>query len=370
LLVKQLYAINKKMAEQGSYYSSNSEYAFPGSYSPEADEELFFVRSSKPNTNLPFTLKLDPRSAIIKYNESLPGQWQARQTARYPGFHRDLKPALIPKEFEGREEVFKHQMLGIMALENYEQFDRARFDLHPIGHMALVTCQQEQLLIPAILSGSVQIGPGMLDVVRHAAPLHDIAETEYPGVVVEHGSALGDIGADRENDEEDGKKTRGKTDADRQKEHDILVSLLKNMFSEEYTPEMQEMLVKFICHRIEGESPEFVRAHGMGELGHCFNSIDTGIYYGTRAVYVDSIYGNLMSALSEQHIRILKPKIQSVFDHSPELIAPLKYRVDAMMRDLKAAAHSRDGDRDFIKWRTSDKITTALNAEYASLRWS
>ncbi|HMI09487.1 MAG TPA: hypothetical protein VK497_03790 [Candidatus Saccharimonadales bacterium] len=349
------------MTEQASYYSPSSEYAFPGAYDVAKDEALFALINQKHFSDIPFVLDFSPRDALLKWSESSPGRWQAKQTARYAGFHRDLDTRLIPDEFEGREEEFRHRLLGAMTLENYRNPDHARFDFHPLGHQARVACQQEQILYPIVLSGSVRTSPEMLDVMRHAAPIHDIAETEHPGVVIEHGSALGDISPDQENEEsKDGRGNRGKTDADRQKEHDILVSLLTDLYHENYTPEMREMLVKLISHRIDGESPEFVRAHGIVETGHNFNSANTGIYLGIQASQVNSIYGNLMSALAEQHIRILRPKIQSAFDHSPELIAPLKYTADKIIQDLEASAHSRDENDDFIKWRTSDKITEVL----------
>ena len=335
------------MSERVSRYRPESEYAYPWPYNASEDETLDRLDYPEYQFGIPGTLAFSPQMALMKWVISSPGHWQARQAARYPGFHRDLDSTLIPEVAAIKESEFRHDLLEMMTFETARPGDDTpNRDFHPIGHMARVAYRLQQLLYPALIAPKGAKGdPFMLDVIRHSAALHDTGEAEHPGVVINHGSAVGDISA-----------AVGKTDTNRTQERAILDDVLKDIFSEEYSVEFREAMVKIISHDTYGENKSFVLHHSVIEAAHHLNSADTGTYLGEKAPTVDPAYGNFMTLLAEQHGKVLRPKFQEIFDHSPELKESLGVEVKIALNRLDDAIHCRDENEEWIEWRTSSKI--------------
>jgi hypothetical protein len=334
-----------------SFYKPDSEYAAP-MYSPSGDTLL--ARSGAISKKY-YKDEFSPRDALIRWNESSPGGWQRDQAARYPTFHRDLDPDLLPPEYDTEEKAteFRKELLRLFTHEPIRyDIDSAHQDFHPIGHMSRVLVMLDNLSTDGPLVAQGYDDPFLLSVIRHAAALHDIGETEHPGGVIKHGRVVGDIASDV-----------GKTIDDRTQERAIYESVLGEVFGDVYSPESREAMIKIVSHEIEGESEQFTTYHGILEFAHHLNSAYTGQFVGERAAQLalagDSHHANFMTVLAEQSGRVLTNKFEEVFGHSPHLQRLLGTTAHNALRELDVLAHCRDEDEEWLKWRASQKITDA-----------
>lgn len=336
------------MSEHTSRYRPDSTFAYPYAYSVQGDPSLSGLdNASYYRSDIPTDLRFSSLDSLIKWSKSAPGSWQAQQTARYSNFHRDLPEALIPSAHEGLEDEFRLTMLKFMALGMEElSYESARTDFHPLGHMANVACYLDTVLRRTM--SFHELTPDairMIDINRHAAVLHDIGEIEHPGAVINHGKVVGDISS-----------ATGKTSEERQKERAIFADVLTDVFGDDYDPEFIDSMTRLVSHDLEGADKAFIEHHDRLEIAHHLNSANTAIYLGHLACRVPDEYGNFLSVLAGQGVKILANKFNEVSERSPEVSAKIQDDIDWSMRQVKSEAHSRDENEDWLKWRMSDRV--------------
>lgn len=351
------------MTERLPSFQPESPFAFPGTYNATEDSTLLFIDNRRYSSGVPSDLTFSPRQAIHTWAKSHPGGWQNRQDARYSDYHRKLKSKFIPKQFKGREDDFRINLLKKMVEnESPSNDDPAYIDFHPIGHMARVAVLYDDTLLHTLGTlGNNTPDLRHLDASRHGLALHDIAESEDPIIAFRNDYTIGDISAHS-----------GKTDEQRAQERRIFIDLISNIdgISEHYSEELREMITKLVSHEFKGESKEFVLTHDMMEFTHHKNSLKTALFEARNGnePQADARYANFKTLLAERSLVLLNDKFEELFDRSPELILPHRDEISLMQKELEEAVHCRDENKEWTKWRSKPKIVKKFG-EYEKWRF-
>ncbi len=292
---------------------------------------------------------ISPRQALMRYANSPAGTWHDGQTARYPVLHADLDPNLLDINDLEELSLLKHKILEIIAhpleqpgLHTYHRYGHNGFDFHPIGHMAQVAMKLDRLLMLDDASDSIDPDPFLIQAIRHTAALHDVGETEFPGIKLHHGSAIGDIGADR-----------GKTNEDRQLERAILGHVIQATFHDVYTDEFSEIVIALASHDTQKFDRQTRSYHAISELNHELNTLSTAQYLGKKGLEIATIHpmpANIMTALaSDSILRGIKKR-----NHLKEegLAPELSLVLTEKLRALFWVTADRDEDISYRNWRS------------------
>jgi hypothetical protein len=261
-------------APSANPFGHPSEYAYPLEFNGSSLLETI----GNPSEGLIGDHSFTPTNALLRWWHSQPGQYQARQTCRFPTLHRDLP---IPEEAHldpTSEEVTALRKQTLELLARY-----TGPDIHPIGHMAVILSDTTLLLDTVTARNDFPTNRTLERFTRHCMALHDIAEVEYPGIQLVFGEAVGDIPA--------GQKTK----ENKTLEKKILKKLLEEVFNSFYLEPMRQGMVNFIRHDTEKLDDTTRAYHTVGEVAHDLRSRETGMQIIGLA---EEAYGDLPLWLS------------------------------------------------------------------------
>ena len=219
--------------------------------------------------------KISAATALQIYSEGTDiGQTHGKQTARYPSLHIDL-------DCDDTEdpESFRLANLRLLTPPNIltaHEKGHQGLDLHPIGHMAIVSAKMNAWLAKNYENVS-GIDCDLVEALRHTAALHDVGEAMHPSLEKEYGlTIVGDIGANvgktPENRIDEGKVTR------------TVIGIICDTLKEGlYTEDLAEMIARLANHEINGEDKDFRRIHAILEGIHELNTLDTAGFMANRA---------------------------------------------------------------------------------------
>jgi hypothetical protein len=301
--------------------------------------------------------KISPREALLRYSQTHAGRWHADQCARYPGLHANLDPNYVAIDDPEQLEVFKQEMLRLIAHPDDEEYsahryNHAGFDFHAVAHMAQVAMRYNNLLLHEPAVSSIKPDTFAIQATRHSTALHDAGETEFPGIKLFHGGAIGDIAADI-----------GKTEEDRKLEKAILTHVITYTFDDVYTPEFTEAVIALAAHDKSKFDKTLSEYHNLLELNHELNSITTAKYLGRRAVEVAGtlpMHANMMTFLAVDSLKRLTKKRDHLEDEglNTDLTAVLTRELQSLYR----FATNRDDDPAYVAWRQREPLIERLGA--------